>query len=83
VNALKARGVHFLQPPATYYANLQERLKTAKVTVAEDMSEIARLGILVDYDDAGYLLQIFTKVQLDSISFKLTGLRALNSRLPI
>eukprot|EP00042_Codosiga_hollandica_P022072 m.79516 g.79516 ORF g.79516 m.79516 type:complete len:395 (-) comp50647_c0_seq1:158-1342(-) len=61
VTALHSRGVHFLRPPATYYANLKERLKTAKISVAEDLTALEKLGILVDYDDNGYLLQIFTK----------------------
>lgn len=61
VSALHSRGVHFLRPPSTYYINLAERLKTAKITVAEDLAKLEELGILVDYDDNGYLLQIFTK----------------------
>lgn len=61
VTALVARGVDFLAPPKSYYANLRERLRHAKITVAEDMDRLEELGILVDYDDEGYLLQIFTK----------------------
>ena len=40
VAALQSRGVHFLRPPTTYYANLVERLKTSKISVAEDMAEV-------------------------------------------
>jgi len=61
VTALTQRGVHFLAPPKFYYTNLVERLKTSNVKVAEDIAQLEKLGILVDYDDNGYLLQIFTK----------------------
>ncbi len=57
VTALRARGVEFLRTPTTYYAELQERVGT----IDEPIEELARLGILVDRDDEGYLLQIFTK----------------------
>jgi 4-hydroxyphenylpyruvate dioxygenase len=57
VRALRARGVEFLRTPTTYYAELQERVGT----IDEPVEELASLGILVDRDDEGYLLQIFTK----------------------
>lgn len=57
VSALKARGVEFLRTPTTYYAELQDRVGT----IDEPLEELARLGILVDRDDEGYLLQIFTR----------------------
>lgn len=57
VSALKARGVEFLRTPTTYYAELQDRVGT----IDEPLKELARLGILVDRDDEGYLLQIFTR----------------------
>ncbi|CAG0920125.1 unnamed protein product [Notodromas monacha] len=58
---LTARGTQFLKIPDTYYEQLRESLKTAKITIKEDITELQRLGILIDYDDDGYLLQIFTK----------------------
>ncbi|XP_798672.3 4-hydroxyphenylpyruvate dioxygenase [Strongylocentrotus purpuratus] len=61
IKALKARGMNFLSIPDTYYTNLKERLKLSKVTVTEDLDTIQKLQILIDYDDNGYLLQIFTK----------------------
>ncbi|XP_072024632.1 4-hydroxyphenylpyruvate dioxygenase-like [Amphiura filiformis] len=61
ITNLKARGMQFLNVPDTYYTNLRARLKTAKITVKEDMDVLQKLKILVDFDDQGYLLQIFTK----------------------
>jgi 4-hydroxyphenylpyruvate dioxygenase len=61
VGNLRARGVDFLQVPDTYYEQLRERLKTAKIKVTEDMDKLQQLKILIDYDENGYLLQIFTK----------------------
>ncbi len=58
VKKLRARGVQFLSGvPGTYYASLQERVGK----IDEPIDELERLGILVDRDPDGYLLQIFTK----------------------
>jgi 4-hydroxyphenylpyruvate dioxygenase len=59
VRELRARGIEFLRVPETYYDVLPERLKD--VGVKEDLAAIRELGILVDYDDEGYLLQIFSR----------------------
>ncbi|KAM9440595.1 4-hydroxyphenylpyruvate dioxygenase [Clarias gariepinus] len=58
---LKARGMEFLSTPDTYYDTLRENLKAAKIKVKEDLKTLQELKILVDFDDKGYLLQIFTK----------------------
>ncbi|XP_017316157.2 4-hydroxyphenylpyruvate dioxygenase [Ictalurus punctatus] len=58
---LKARGMEFLSTPDTYYDSLRENLKRAKINVKEDLKTLQELKILVDFDDKGYLLQIFTK----------------------
>eukprot|EP01108_Squamamoeba_japonica_P004529 TRINITY_DN3558_c0_g1_i1.p1 TRINITY_DN3558_c0_g1~~TRINITY_DN3558_c0_g1_i1.p1 ORF type:complete len:420 (-),score=158.92 TRINITY_DN3558_c0_g1_i1:68-1234(-) len=58
---LRKRGVEFLTIPKTYYKNLRERLEKSPVSIKEDMDKIEALNILVDFDDNGYLLQIFTK----------------------
>jgi len=50
-----------LQVPDTYYTSLRERLKNSPITVTEDMDTLQKLHILIDFDDQGYLLQIFTK----------------------
>ncbi len=57
VKALRARGVEFLSTPTTYYEVLQDRVGK----IDEPVEELAKLGILVDRDPDGYLLQIFTK----------------------
>jgi 4-hydroxyphenylpyruvate dioxygenase len=57
VARMRANGVDFLRTPATYYEQLPARIGQ----IAEDMAELERLGILVDRDDEGYLLQIFTR----------------------
>lgn len=59
VRNLKARGIEFLRVPETYYEILPDRI--ANVGVKEDLQAIHDLGILVDYDDEGYLLQIFSR----------------------
>ncbi len=57
VRKLHANGVQFLRTPPTYYHELEARVGTIK----EDMNALRELGILVDRDDEGYLLQIFTR----------------------
>ncbi|KAJ3352025.1 hypothetical protein HDU83_008419 [Entophlyctis luteolus] len=61
VSNLKTRGVEFLTIPSAYYENLRIRLKSSKCNVVEDLDKLEALNILVDFDDGGYLLQIFTK----------------------
>lgn len=57
VRAMRANDVSFLRVPRTYYDMLPERVGK----IDENVEEIADLGILVDRDDEGYMLQIFTK----------------------
>lgn len=57
VTQLRDRGVEFLTIPSTYYDVLEERVGK----IEEDIQPLKDLGILVDRDDDGYLLQIFTK----------------------
>jgi 4-hydroxyphenylpyruvate dioxygenase len=61
VSRLKERGVEFLNTPASYYDHLRKRLETSPIQVKEDLDTIQKLSILVDFDEKGYLLQIFTK----------------------
>lgn len=67
VSALRARGVEFINVPESYYATMRQRLKTEKRNweLKEDLDTIQRLNILIDYDEGGYLLQLFTKPLLD------------------
>lgn len=57
VKELTARGVEFLRVPSAYYEMLRQRVGT----IDEPIPELERLGILVDRDDEGYMLQIFSK----------------------
>ena len=57
VKQLMARGVEFLKVPSTYYDDLLDRVGP----IEEDIEPLKELGILVDRDDEGYLLQLFTK----------------------
>jgi len=62
---LRSRGVEFLSIPSKYYENLKIRLQSSPVKIKEDLKIIEELNILVDYDDNGYLLQIFSKPNQD------------------
>ena len=57
VAELRRRGVDFLEVPDTYYDDLEARVGK----IEEDMDELRKLNILVDRDDQGYLLQLFTQ----------------------
>ena len=57
VTALRDRGVDFLQVPTSYYDSVLDRVGH----IDEDLAPLKELGILVDRDDEGYLLQIFSK----------------------
>jgi len=61
VSCLKKRGVQFLSVPPTYYDHLRSKLAHASIKVTEDLQTLQDLSILIDYDEKGYLLQIFTK----------------------
>ena len=62
VSELKARGVDFLSaPPHAYYEAIPERLGEHMKMMKEDVSELEKLAIMIDADEDGYLLQIFTK----------------------
>ncbi|MFO0834668.1 MAG: 4-hydroxyphenylpyruvate dioxygenase [Phycisphaerales bacterium] len=66
IAALRSRGVDFLTLPDAYYDNVWNRVNTMLTShghqaVKEDHEAIRKLGILVDADDEGYLLQLFTK----------------------
>lgn len=62
VKKLKSRGIDFLSaPPKEYYREIPKRLGSHMKMMKEDISELQELAILVDADEEGYLLQIFTK----------------------
>jgi len=62
VSKLRERGVEFLStPPETYYQQVPLRLEEHEHELKEDLERLKSLGIMVDADEEGYLLQIFTK----------------------
>ncbi|KAJ1548546.1 4-hydroxyphenylpyruvate dioxygenase (4HPPD) (HPD) (HPPDase) [Nowakowskiella sp. JEL0078] len=61
VHSLQARGVEFLAVPESYYTSLRTRLGSKFSKVSESLVALQRHQILVDFDENGYLLQIFTK----------------------
>lgn len=65
VHNMRERGVEFLDIPESYYDQLELRLANSKIKVQEHLQKIRKLKILIDFDDNGYLLQIFTKPMQD------------------
>ncbi len=62
VSEMRRRGVEFLStPPAAYYEAIPARLKEFQHEMKEDLEQLQKLGIMIDADEEGYLLQIFTK----------------------
>lgn len=67
VTNMRARGVEFINVPETYYTTMRQRLKSDKRSwkLQEDFDTIQKLNILIDFDEGGYLLQLFTKPLMD------------------
>lgn len=65
IQNLRARGMEFLTVPDVYYDMLRQRLAESKINIKEDLKILQDLKILIDYDENGYLLQIFTKNMQD------------------
>jgi len=61
VTELRNRGIEFLQVPGTYYDTVLDRVGK----IDEDLAPLKELGILIDRDEEGYLLQLFTKPVVD------------------
>ena len=57
VGRLREQGIEFLRVPSTYYQELERRVGK----IDEPVGKLEELGILVDRDDEGYMLQIFTR----------------------
>jgi 4-hydroxyphenylpyruvate dioxygenase len=67
---MRSRGVEFLStPPQAYYDAIPERLGDHMSKFKEDINELQKLGIMIDADEEGYLLQIFTKPIEDRPTF--------------
>lgn len=65
VTNMRARGVDFITIPDSYYTEMRRKLHAAGMVLQEDFATLQRLGILIDFDQGGYLLQLFTKHVLD------------------
>ena len=65
MTALRARGVEFISVPPSYYDAMRIKLAASGMRLEEDPAAIQALNILVDFDERGYLLQIFTKNIMD------------------
>ncbi|RMZ87002.1 hypothetical protein DV736_g5770, partial [Chaetothyriales sp. CBS 134916] len=65
VTNLSERGIEFISVPHTYYDLMEKRLATAGLKLTQDFETLKRLGILIDFDENGYLLQLFTKHLMD------------------
>ena len=77
VGEMRKRGVEFLYVPGTYYDNVKERVGI----IEEDLNVLKSLGIMVDRDEDGYLLQIFTKPVEDrpTLFFEIIQRKGANS----
>jgi 4-hydroxyphenylpyruvate dioxygenase len=71
VRTLGEQGINFLKVPDTYYELLPARIQQGGYRVAEDLEELRRLGIQVDGDGTGYLLQIFSEDQIGPLFFEI------------
>lgn len=71
LRTLRAQGFNFLRVPDTYYELLPGRIAQSGYTVRESLAEAQELGIQIDGDATGYLLQIFTEDQLGPLFFEI------------
>ncbi|RMD42952.1 hypothetical protein DV735_g2199, partial [Chaetothyriales sp. CBS 134920] len=65
VTNLSERGIEFISVPPSYYELMEKRLAAAGLKLTQDFETLKRLGILIDFDEHGYLLQLFTKHLMD------------------
>ena len=83
ITKLKERGTEFLKIPDTYYDMLRQRLKADNFKIQEDLDVLQKLSILIDYDENGYLLQIFTKNMQDRPTLFLEVIQRRNHHVRI
>ena len=60
--------------PETYYENMRMRLKQQGMVLNEDFETLKSLDILIDFDEGGYLLQLFTKVSSTAVVFMIQSM---------
>jgi len=71
IRVLAAQGITFLKVPDTYYELLPARIEQGGFKVTEDLGELQELGVQVDGDGTGYLLQIFSEDQIGPLFFEI------------
>ncbi|HEX4845753.1 MAG TPA: 4-hydroxyphenylpyruvate dioxygenase [Geothrix sp.] len=71
LRTLRTQGFTFLRVPDTYYELLPGRIAKSGYTVRESLAEARELGIQIDGDETGYLLQIFTEDQIGPLFFEI------------
>jgi 4-hydroxyphenylpyruvate dioxygenase len=71
IRVLKTQGFNFLKVPATYYELLPARIEKAGFKLTENLKDLQELGIQVDGDGTGYLLQIFSEDQIGPLFFEI------------
>ena len=71
LRTLQAQGFKFLRVPDTYYELLPGRIAQSGYTVREDLGTVKELGVQIDGDQSGYLLQIFTEDQIGPLFFEI------------
>ena len=71
LRTLQTQGFNFLRVPDTYYELLPGRIASSGYTVREDLAEVKELGVQIDGDETGYLLQIFTEDQIGPLFFEI------------
>lgn len=81
VAELRRRGVDFLQPPASYYEKIWQRASEGAWELRESPREVQNMGLLIDADEDGYMLQIFTLPLQDrpTLFFEIIGRRGSRS----
>ncbi|MBI1751725.1 MAG: 4-hydroxyphenylpyruvate dioxygenase [Acidobacteria bacterium] len=71
LRTLQAQGLKFLRVPDTYYELLPGRIAKGGYTVREDLGQVKEIGVQIDGDESGYLLQIFTEDQIGPLFFEI------------
>ncbi|OLY83861.1 4-hydroxyphenylpyruvate dioxygenase, partial [Smittium mucronatum] len=80
VSTLSKLGTRFLSTPASYYDLMRKRLGASSLNydIKESIDVLQELGILIDYDENGYLLQIFTMPLQDRPTFFVEFIQRMN-----
>jgi 4-hydroxyphenylpyruvate dioxygenase len=71
LRTLQTQGFRFLRVPDTYYELLPGRIARSGYSVREDLATVKELGVQIDGDESGYLLQIFTEDQIGPLFFEI------------